>query len=198
MNALIDHRRRSTTIVTTTTTSTHNNDVESPFKSPTNRQQHHDQQTQRQQSTTSNNHELRHSITTTTNDSSNHNSRHGVGHHFLWQPVGSSRGQAHPPVCAPPERKPFSGVPDMVLELKTAFMDGSSRAQILMHRHVKAPVPAETESGAEPGGMIYRAPPLLNVAGTGNSDPQQPHGQRSKILPVLNQEHQERKDQETM
>ena len=105
-------------------TSTQHSDVESPIKSPTNNQQrpthkHVDQQRQQQSmTTTSDDHELRHSITTTTNDNSNHDSNHRVGHHLLRQPVGSSPGQAHLPVCAPPERRPFSGVPKMALELR--------------------------------------------------------------------------------
>ena len=54
-------------------------------------------------------------------------------------------------------------VPDGVLKLKTEFVDGSGRAQLFIIRVFKAPVPAEVESGAEPDGMISRAP-LLNVA----------------------------------
>ena len=123
---------------------------------------------------------------TTTNDNSNHDSNHGVGHHLIRQPVGSSPGQVHLPVCAPLERRPFSGVPDMAPKLKTEFVDGPSRAQLLMHLHVKAPVPAETESGAEPGGILIPGKPLTAMLG-GNDHAANPYD-LSTILSNVNKD----------
>ena len=40
------------------------------------------------------------------------------------------------------------------LKLKTEFVDGTSRAQLLMNRHIKAPVPpGSSNRGVEPGGI---------------------------------------------
>ena len=56
---------------------------------------------------------------------------------------------------APARRKIRRAVPDGVLKFKAEFVYESNRAQLPMNRHIKATVPAEVESGAEPGGMIY-------------------------------------------
>ena len=88
----------------------------------------------------SHNSDLRATTTTTTyNDKDDHSTTSHV--QPPWRPVGNEF--------------PTGRYGHELIKFKTEFVDGSSRAHLLMNRHIKAPVPAGcSDGGAEPGGMI--------------------------------------------